>query len=128
MRLMAFLNQLGQQPALRAVICDELLQPAAAAAAVQAGSLGATAHLQQEAASVARTLQQHREALLSELEGRLPNAAAGGDAARPLPPLPGAAAPLPLLFWQLSTLLALPPEVVEVSSCSEQPGCPALAK
>lgn len=110
--LIAFLNQLGQLPALRAVICSELLQPAAAAAAAQAGSLGATALLQQEVASVARTLQQHREVLLRELEGRLPDAAADVDA-RPLPPPPTAEPPL--LYWQLSTLLVLPAAAVEVS-------------
>lgn len=118
LRLIAWLVQLGQAPALRRVICQESLQPASAAAAVQAAAATATTGAPPEAAAVARMLQQQREGLLAALEAALPLPADAepGQAAspRPLPVVGPGAHRHSLLYWQLSCLLPLGAELVEV--------------
>ncbi|PSC67217.1 ubiquitin-ligase [Micractinium conductrix] len=124
-RLVAWLGQLAQAPAVRALVCEELLAPVTPSVAALAGSLAATAGLPAEAAAVARMLQQQREALLGRLVAVLPvpgEPAEGGSgdlsaaaalACRPLP-IPGAAAQqLSLLYWQMSAVLPLQASLVE---------------
>lgn len=125
LRLMAWIVQLGQAPALRRVICQESLQPASAAAAVQAAAAVASAGAPPEAAAVARMLQQQREGLLAALEAALPLPADSepGQAVspRPLPAVgPGGAHGHPLLYWQLSCLLPLGADLVEVGGWVRQ--------
>lgn len=125
-RLVAWLGQLAQAPAVRALVCEELLAPVTPSVAALAGSLAATAGLPAEAAAVACMLQQQREALLGRLVAVLPvpgEPAEGGSgdlsaaaalARRPLP-IPGAAAQqLSLLYWQMSAVLPLQASLVEV--------------
>lgn len=123
LRLMRWLVQLGQAPSLRAVICEEALQPAAASAAEQAAKLGATEGLPPEAAAVARMLQQQRRDLLQALQAVLPvpegegaeGAGDGGGAPfRPLPLLGPAPHQHSLLYWQMASLLPLDAQLVEV--------------
>lgn len=123
LRLMSWLGQLAQAPALRDMLCDALLQPSTPSVAAQAGSLAATAGLPADLAAVARMLQQQREALLERLAAVLPvpgEAEAEGLGAaiarqqRPLP-LPGRGPhQLSLLYWQLSAMLPLEGHLVEV--------------
>jgi hypothetical protein len=101
--LVRWLQLLGQHPALRAIICEELLQPAAASAATHSISLAATQHLQPEVASVSRMLQQQREGLLQRLEQVLSDVQQVPSSSRPLPEVEPN--PRSLLYWQLSTLL-----------------------
>lgn len=111
--MIAWLGRLAQAPVLRRVVCEEMLQPVSAAAAMQAASLEATAGLPPEAAAVARMLNQQREGLLQSLEAALPVPGNGAGPGRPLP-LPAQGRQLSLLYWQLSTLLPLDGQLVEV--------------
>lgn len=117
LRIIRWLVQLGQAPALRGVICQELQSAALPAAAINAAAaLVATPGLPREAAAVARMLQQQREVLLGSLGTVLP--LPGGqdaiyEARRPLPLL-GPLERYSLLYWQLSTLLLLDAQLVEV--------------
>jgi hypothetical protein len=115
LRLAAWLFQLGQQPALRALICDELLQPLEPAVAAAAASLAATAQLPAEAAAVARMLQQQREQLLGKVFEALPTVGptVPRESSRYMPALPEGQ-PRSNLYWVLSILTALPDKLVEV--------------
>lgn len=118
LRIIRWLVQLGQAPALRGVICQELQSAALPAAAISAAAaLVATPGLPREAAAVARMLQQQREVLLGSLGTVLP--LPGGqdaiyEARRPLPLLGPQLERYSLLYWQLSTLLLLDAQLVEV--------------
>lgn len=117
--IMRWLVQLGQAPALRGVICQELQAPAVPSAAIgAAAALVATPGLPREAAAVARMLQQQREVLLGSLGTVLPMPGAQDaihEARRPLPLLGSEPERYSLLYWQLSTLLQLDGRLVEVS-------------
>jgi hypothetical protein len=115
--IMRWLVQLGQAPALRGIICQELQASALASAAINAAAaLVATPGLPREAAAVARMLQQQREVLLGSLGTVLPMPGAQDaiyEAHRPLPNLGSEAGYYSLLYWQLSTLLLLDGNLVE---------------
>lgn len=118
--IIRWLVQLGQAPALRGVICQELQSQALPSAAINAAAaLVATPGLPREAAAVARMLQQQREVLLGSLGTVLPmpgSQSAIYESRRPLPFLGDEAGYYSLLYWQLSTLLLLDGRLVEVSA------------
>ena len=120
LHLMHWLVELAQPPALRAIICQEVLQPVVA--------IGG--HLQQQqaaqpaapagtpAASAVAAYAQQREHLMQILHSVLPSTQpAHPNARRPLP-APAKEPPLQqqqsLLYWLLSIMLPLEASLVEV--------------